>query len=174
MIDLTPADATQISKLHALIHRSYRGETARRGWTHEADLLDGQRTDADALRDMVADPCQHLLAAWQGDEPFACIALTEKGDGLVYVGMVTVDPQSQGRGLGRHLLDRAEQYAVAMLGARRAEMTVISLRTELINWYERRGYALTGERRPFPSSDPRFGLPTRHLEFVVMEKPLTA
>ena len=53
------------------------------------------------------------------------------------------------------------------------EMTVIANRGELIAWYERRGYVLTGERRPFPLDDPRFGLPkTRDLAFVVLEKPL--
>lgn len=175
MMALTPVRESQLSALHALIHRAYRGDSARRGWTHEADLLDGQRTDPEALAAMLADPRQHLLAVWDGGEPLACIALTEKGDGLVYVSLVTVDPERQGSGLGRQLLDAAERYAADALGANRAEMTVISLRTELVHWYERRGYTLTGERRPFHHGDARFGLPRRgDLEFVVLEKPLIA
>lgn len=175
MIVLTPASESQLPALNGLIHRAYRGDSARRGWTHEADLLDGQRTDPDALEAMIADPRQHLLAAWDGREPLACIALTEKDDRRVYVGMVTVDPERQGGGMGRQLLDTAEHYAATALGATRAEMTVIAQRTELIQWYERRGYVLTGERRPFPHGDARFGLPTRDdLEFVVLEKLLIA
>lgn len=173
VLDLSPVTESQIPALHALIHRAYRGDSARQGWTHEADLLDGQRTDVAALRALLADPAQHLLAAWEGDELVACIALTEKGAGLVYIGMVTVDPQLQGSGLGRKVLAAAEAYVAAALRAARAEMTVISLRAELIRWYERRGYTLTGERRPFPHGDPRFGLPRRDdLEFVVLEKRL--
>lgn len=173
VFELSPVTESQIPSLHALIHRAYRGDSARKGWTHEADLLDGQRTDVAALEALLADPAQHLLAAWEGDEPVACIALTEKGPGLVYIGMVTVDPQLQGSGLGRKILAAAEAYAADALKAARAEMTVISLRTELIRWYERRGYALTGERRAFPHGDPRFGLPRRDdLEFVVLEKRL--
>ena len=52
-------------------------------------------------------------------------------------------------------------------------MTVIAQRAELIAWYERRGYARTGEARPFPYGDPRFGEPRRDdLSFLVLEKPL--
>lgn len=164
----------QIPAVHALIHRAYRGDSARRGWTHEADLLDGQRTDELALADMIADPHQHLLAAWGDGDLFACIAITQKGSDLAYIGMVTVDPARQAAGLGRELLAAAERYAFDRLGLARAEMTVIGQRRELIQWYERRGYALTGERRPFPHGDPRFGLPQRDdLEFVVLEKPLS-
>ena len=53
------------------------------------------------------------------------------------------------------------------------EMTVITQRRELIAWYERRGYTVTGESRPFPHSDERFGLPRRtDLVFEVLAKPL--
>ena len=52
-------------------------------------------------------------------------------------------------------------------------MTVVHIRDTLIAWYERRGYALTGETRPFPHGDDRFGKPLRDdLSFVVMEKVL--
>jgi ribosomal protein S18 acetylase RimI-like enzyme len=87
--------------------------------------------------------------------------------------MVTVAPRLQARGLGRLMLSASEEQAVRLFAATRIEMTVISQRTELIAWYERRGYRLSGERRPFPADDPRFGLPRRDdLEFIVLEKPL--
>ena len=87
--------------------------------------------------------------------------------------MLTVDPQRQSAGLGRMILAAAEDHAAAHFAATRIEMTVIAQREELIAWYERRGYAPTGEQRPFPHDDPRFGLPTRDdLAFVVLEKTL--
>ena len=158
--------------LHALVESAYRGASARRGWSHEADLLEGQRTDMAALDAMLGDPAQHLLVFRDNDRLRACVALTDKGSGLAYLGMLTVDPQRQAAGLGRLILAAAEEHAAAF-GASRVEMTVIAQRTELIEWYLRRGYALTGEQRPFPHGDPRFGLPRRDdLVFVVLEKTL--
>ncbi len=167
------ATASDLPTLHALIESAYRGEAARAGWSHEADLLDGQRTDLAELEQMLADPAQLVLVLRDGDGITACVALAEKGGGLAYLGLLTVDPFRQATGLGRLILAAAEDHAAAEFAATRIEMTVIAQRDELIAWYERRGYALTGERRPFPHADPRFGLPRRDdLEFVVMERGL--
>ena len=169
----TSATSADLEPLLALVHCAYRGDSARGGWTHEADLLDGQRTDIDALAAIVADPAQVILLARDGDTLAGCIGLTDRGDGRVYVGLVTVDPRRQAAGLGRQLLERGEALAAARFGSTNAEMTVIAQRGELIDWYRRRGYRLTGETRPFPAADPRFGLPRRDdLSFVVLEKPL--
>lgn len=169
---LEPATADDLPLLHALVESAYRGESAKAGWTHEADLLDGQRTDLAALGALVRDPAHHLLVFRDNDALRACVALTDKGHGLAYLGMLTVDPRHQAGGLGKLILSAAEDHA-ASFGAARVEMTVIAQRRELVAWYERRGYRATGERRPFPSDDPRFGRPRREdLEFVVLEKAL--
>ena len=170
---LEPATPDDLTALHALIEGAYRGDSARAGWSHEADLLDGQRTDLEELGAMIADPARRLLVFRDGDSLQACVALTDKGNGLAYLGMLTVNPTHQASGLGRMMLAAGEDHAASELGARRIEMTVIAQRDELIAWYERRGYALTGERRPFPLTDPRFGKPRRDdLAFVVLEKSL--
>lgn len=170
---LEPAVLADLPALHFLVESAYRGDSARRGWTHEADLLDGQRTDVAALRAMIEDPNQRILVLRDGDQLDACVALADRGSGTTYVGMVTVAPHLQATGLGRLMLAAAEEQAVHLFEATRIEMTVIAQRSELIAWYERRGYRLTGERRPFPATDPRFGLPRRHdLEFLVLEKSL--
>jgi len=89
--------------------------------------------------------------------------------------MLTVRPVGQARGLGRALLAASEQWAAREWGTREIQMTVIAQRTELIAWYERRGYRRTGERRPFPYDDVRFGLPQRpDLYFNVLAKTLPA
>ena len=170
---LEPASPDDLPLLLDLVERAYRGDSARQGWTHEADLLDGQRTDLDALEEMVADPAQRILIFRDGETIEACVSLARKEAGLVYLGLFTVDPVLQGTGLGKLMIAASEDYAAAHLDASRIEMTVIAQRPELIAWYERRGYRLTGERRPFPAADPRFGLPKRDdLEFVVLEKQL--
>ena len=171
---ISPATEADVPALLALVQRAYRGDSARAGWTHEADLLGGQRTDAAAIGDILADPQQRLLLARRDDAMVGCVQVTDKGAGTAYLGLLTVDPAHQATGLGRRLLHAAERAAEELFGAQRMEMTVIRQRVELIAYYERRGYALTGEKRPFPLADPRFGLPTRQdLCFVVLEKRLS-
>lgn len=173
MTEFRLARSGDAAALQPLVHRAYRGDSARAGWTHEADLLDGQRIDAVDLESLIADPTQVVIVAEASGAAVGCVQVSDKGAGLAYLGMLTVDPMLQGSGLGRALIDEAERVAKDRFGANRMEMTVIVQRTELIDWYVRRGYALTGERRPFPATDPRFGLPKRNdLEFVVLGRAL--
>src|SRR6185437_5693400 len=172
---LDPATPDELPAIAALVNGAYRGEGARRGWTTESDYIDGQRTDPATLRaDLEANPAARLLTL--RDEPggalLGCVWLEPAEAGVWYLGMLTVRPDLQDRRLGRSLLEAAEQVA-ADGGAQRIRMTVVNLRAELIDWYERRGYALTGERRPFPYDEPQFGIPRRaDLEFVVLERTL--
>ena len=168
-----PAAPDDVPALHRLIESAYRGDSAKSGWTHEADLLDGQRTDEAELRDILTDASRVLLLAEVHGVLTGCVQVADQGEGLAYLGLLTVDPARQAGGLGRLLIDAAEAEARSRFPATRMEMTVIRQRGELIAWYERRGYRLTGETRPFPMDDERFGLPrTRELEFVVLEKTL--
>jgi len=167
------AAASDIPRLHPLIERAYRGDSAKQGWTHEADLLDGQRTDEAELAAIISDDTRLLILAEQDGLLIGCVAVSDQGEGLSYLGMLTVDPTLQAAGLGRQLIAAAEDAARTRFHATHMEMTVIHQRAELIAYYERRGYGLTGETRPFPMEDPRFGLPKADLGFVVMEKRLT-
>jgi ribosomal protein S18 acetylase RimI-like enzyme len=173
------AGAEDVAAVVALVNSAYRGDSSRAGWTTEADLLGGQRTDAAAIAALVADDDRRLLvhraAADAGSDSalLACVLLERRPPDGCYLGMLTVRPDRQDAGIGRRLLAAAEDCAAVELGARWIEMTVIGVRTELIAWYERRGYARTGERRPFPYGDERFGLPKRpDLAFEVLRKRL--
>ncbi|MBT8409591.1 MAG: GNAT family N-acetyltransferase [Alphaproteobacteria bacterium] len=166
------ASSDDIASLHQLVESAYRGESSKVGWTTEADLLGGQRTDARELADIVGDPSQHMLVMRQGDALVGSILVADKSDGRAYFGMLTIDPKHQAVGLGRQLLAAGED-AARSFGATVMECQVIRQRDELIAWYARQGYVDTGDTRPFPMHDPRFGLPKRNdLEFIVMEKPL--
>jgi ribosomal protein S18 acetylase RimI-like enzyme len=165
----TPADAPALA---ALVNGAYRGGSSRAGWTTEADLLGGQRIDVEGLTETIAAPGHVILLHERDHAPIACVHLERTGEDC-YLGMLTIRPASQGARLGRQLLETAERWAIEHWASRSMQMTVIVQRTELIAWYERRGYTRTGERRPFPYGDERFGLPRRHdLAFEVLKKPL--
>lgn len=167
---ILPAGSDDVPALNQLVNSAYRGESSKKGWTTEADLLDGIRTDEASLREMIAKPNATILKYVANGQTVGCVYVERKGDSL-YLGMLTVAPELQAGGVGRALLEQAEIYA-RQQGCRRITMTVIPQRTELIAWYERRGYQKTGETQPFPMDDPRFGLPKVPLSFIVMNKPV--
>lgn len=174
-IHFTVATAADVTALHALVESAYRGESARGGWTHEADLLGGQRTDAEGLAASIADPDRIILLARDGKTLVGCVEISRAAASRAYLGLLSVAPSQQRRALGKALIAAAETEAQARFGATHIEMTVIRQRAELIAYYERRGYAPTGETRPFPYGDTRFGEPrVADLIFVVLEKPLTS
>lgn len=166
-----PSDA---APLVDLVQRAYRGEASRRGWSSEADLLDGQRVDAHMMRATLADDDASVLVAERAGVIVGCCELRPAGDaGVVAFGMFAVEPTAQNGGLGRRILTEAEQWAAERMEATTMRLTVIDLRHELIAWYERRGYARTGQTEPFPYGDERFGLPRRaDLRFCVLTKDL--
>jgi ribosomal protein S18 acetylase RimI-like enzyme len=166
------ATAADAPELVALINSAFRGESSKTGWTTEADLLGGQRVDVERLAETIAAAHHVVLLHEQNDELVGCVQLQRTGDDC-YLGMLTVRPGLQGAGLGRQLLEAAERWAIAHWSSRSMRMSVIVQRVELIAWYERRGYRLTGERKPFPYGDARFGLPRRaDLVFEVLWKNL--
>ncbi len=166
------ATLDDLAPLVALVNSAYRGESSRQGWTTEADILDGQRTDEDSLRADIENPSKQIVCGFNNDRLVACIALEWRRDNSCYFGMLTVDPTLQANGVGKRLLDHSEGIARTR-GATKMRMCVIDGRNELIAWYERRGYSRTGERCEFPVHDPKFGLPKRHdLYFSYFEKSL--
>jgi ribosomal protein S18 acetylase RimI-like enzyme len=166
------ATAADVPALVALVESAYRGEASRAGWTSEADLLDGQRTDAEGVAAAVNGPDGRVLTVESGADLVACCQL-ERRDGYAYFGMFAVSPTLQGAGLGKLVLAEAERFVREEWQVGELHMTVISARQDLIAWYVRRGYRRTGEMSPFPYGDERFGIPTRaDLEFELLIKKL--
>lgn len=167
---IRPAQWADTPHLNQLVNSAYRGETSRQGWTTEADLLDGTRIDEAAIRDLIVRPDTTILTYWEEGALLGCVEL-RASENKLYLGMLSVRPDTQGKGLGKKLLAAAEVHARS-LNIPVIFMTVISVRDELIAWYVRHGYRLTGERKPFVMPDTRWGIPKLKLEFVVLEKAI--
>jgi len=171
---LTFRDATRedIPAIIELVQSAYRGDSSRAGWTTEADLLDGQRIDAEALIESIETPRSRVRLAFDGGQLVACAHVADE-DGSGYFGMFAVRPTMQGAGIGKAVMREAENLVRNEYGLDTIRMTVIDVREELMAYYERRGYRRTGIKKPFPYGEERFGLPRRgDLRFEILEKPL--
>lgn len=166
MTSIRLAGRDDLTTLKSLVEGAYRGDSARRGWNHEADILDDERIEAAEIERLLADENVTVLVAEdRGGAAVGCVAVTRKDNRRAYLGMLCVDPLQQSGGLGRALLDAAEMRA-RNSGLALMEMTVIMCRDSLIAWYERCGYTRTGETRPFPAER------TPQIHFIVLEKAL--
>jgi len=167
---ITKATLQDIPALTTLINSAYRGESSKKGWTTEAHLLEGKRTDEPEMTEIFLDPNNTILKFTENDKIIGSVLLVEKEHQL-YLGMLTVSPELQNSGIGKKLLAEAENHAKT-LGLSSIIMTVISVRDELVAWYKRRGYVDTGEREAFPESGIHVTVSNEPLEFIYLEKKL--
>ncbi len=169
-MSFTIAHTADLVSLSQFVNKAYRGATARLGWTHEADLLDGTRVDASLLSEQM-DRGVLLVLVHSDDQLVGCYHFEMKDPQTAYVGMITVEPSRQGQGLGKKLLENAFSRA-RHEGAQKITLTVMSDRSELIAYYGRRGFQLTGQQYPFDATDDRYGLPKKQLVLLEMACPL--
>ncbi len=163
------ATDADIDAIKHLLNNAYRGEESKRGWTTEADLIAGDTRTNEAMLKEVMQQSGSVFLIYKDKQQnlIGCVNLQQHDD-KIYLGMFSVLPQMQRGGIGKKLLHAAEEYALH-LNKKAIYMSVISLRTELINWYMRHGYADTGERKPFVE-DAITGKHLRPLEFMMLEK----
>jgi N-acetylglutamate synthase-like GNAT family acetyltransferase len=163
------ATAADVDAIVALVESAYRGQPSTHGWTTEAHLIDGQRTDAEEVSSLIARPSSEIVLASLDGGLVGCCHLHKFNADVADFGMFAVNPRRQGRGIGRALVVEARRRAVD-LGAQRLRMSVIKQRADLIAWYASLGFLPTGETKPFPYGDERFGRPRRSdLEFLILE-----
>ncbi len=164
----TTADAAEIT---ALLNGAYRGESSKKGWTTEAHLIAGDvRTNETELCKVMTQAASVVLKYTLNNNVIAGCVNLQQHQHKIYLGMLSVLPQLQGSGIGKKLLNAAEAYAQHQKYTA-IYMTVITARTELINWYNRNGYKDTGERKPF-IEDNLTGKHLQFLEFMVLEKAI--
>ncbi len=172
---LKPAVEADYPEIIDLVNLAFRGSGTSASWNIEAGIIEGQRLNESLLReDLAAKPAAFLLT--HRDESsgtlLGTVWLDPESNGVWGLGLLTIRPDLQNKQLGRTLLNAAESLAKER-GAHRIRMAVVNVRKTLIGWYERRGYALTGETKAFPYGDERFGRPLRDdLHFVVLEKDI--
>src|SRR5579863_5424039 len=163
-MSIRPATIEDIPELVRLVNSAYRGEG---GWTGESHLIGGPRTGAADVEELMREPGGMLVTDWEEGELAGCVYLKKEGEKL-YLGMLSVWPAMQGAGIGKRLMAAAAGYA-AEHGCLVIRITVISVREELIAWYERHGFRRTGEVERFHAGD-RFGTIKQPLELAVLEK----
>jgi len=144
---LEVARAEQIESICNLVNLAYRGEN---GWTKETDLVGGDRSNANEIQEYISNPNAHLLVAVVNGEIVSCICIEKDGD-RAYIGFFAVHPKLQRGGVGKEILCQAESYASTKLNAKKYIVVVVSQRTELIAYYERRGYTRTGNIEEYPT-----------------------
>ena len=168
---ITQATIADAAELSALINSAYRGETSKKGWTTEADLLEGTRTSEEELISIIASSNHYLLKFIRDEKIIGSVLLIAKKE-VLYLGMLTVSPELQNSGIGKQLLQAAEQLA-QQIELSKIQMTVIGIRKELLAWYIRNGYEDTGLREPFPFGEGDKALTSEPLDFIVLEKKLS-
>ena len=167
---ISKAELKDAESIATLVNSAYRGEYAKKGWTTEASMIDGTRTDAQQLTELMNTPGTTILKYERDGEIISCVELKIVGQRL-YLGMLTVEPLIQGGGIGKEMLRASEEFA-RQQHCRSVFMRVLTGRKELIAWYERHGYIDNGTRMPFNFTDPRMGQAKGPLEFLAMEKQL--
>jgi ribosomal protein S18 acetylase RimI-like enzyme len=165
------ATADDVNAVVTLVNACYRGDSSRQGWTTEADLLDGTRTDENEIAHLIATTGSTIMLCISEDEIIGSVHLEKEGSSC-YLGMLVVKPTLQGSGIGRRLMEAGEDYARDRLKSHKMTMNVISMRPELLAYYERRGYRRTGRTKPFVF-DHTHGIPkVDGIELEILEKDL--
>ena len=163
-----PHEATMIA---ALVNSAYRGDSSRQGWTTEANLLEGARISPDGVHQLIMAEDTIILLCSRGSDLIGCVQLQKTNDGA-YLGMFVVSPLEQGNGIGKQFMLAAEALVQKLWGVHKMWMTVITVRSELIAFYERRGYVRTGRLRPFPTDAEDHIFLVENLQFEELEKIL--
>lgn len=173
MLELVFARAESVDavELAELINSAYRGESSRQGWTTEADLLDGRRTDISDIRRLIATADSVILLCRDQADLLGSVHLQKTGQN-VQIGMLAVRPSMQGRGIGKRLLRAAEAEACQLWSATCLSMAVIPCRTELMAFYERCGYRRTGTIKEFPVNPLMWTPKVPGLTLELLEKRL--
>lgn len=149
MLTIRPATLCDANAISHLVNQAYRPEPGACGWTHESDLVAGQRTSAEQVAQTLNRPDSVILLGSNNADIVACVHV-EKDGRSSHIGMLAVHPALQGTGAGKRMLAQAEHHARTHFSAEKFIMLVLSSRLELVAFYLRRGYQKTGMVMDYP------------------------
>lgn len=153
MLHFYKAERSDAQAIAQLINSAYRGESSRKGWTTEADILDGLRTTTQDVTNIINRTDAFMLMGVLNDEIVATIACERQmmANALTaHFGMVAVKPTLQNKGHGKDLINAAEAMTKREWRVAGFHMSVISIREDVIRFYERLGYERTSSFETFP------------------------
>ena len=166
-----PAEMADAPHIASLVDSAYRGESSRQGWTTEADFLDGRRTDVAEVQRLIAAQETLLLVCLRDNELVGSVLLERAADGAE-LGMFAIRPSLQGHGIGSRLLEQAEQTEFDTWHVERITLRVLTLRHELISFYQRRGYTRNGCFQSYTDNAQLWTPKVAGLRMELLEKSL--
>lgn len=170
IISFKQATTNDAETIVNLVNSAYRGDSSRAGWTTEADLLEGPRTNQKEIVSLIERDDSMVLLCLRGDQIVGSVNVEKKGT-AGYLGLFVVSPKLQGGGIGKQFIRAAEIESQKTWGTLKMTMSVITMRKELITYYERRGYKRTGILKPFPTEESE-SIPQMDLQLETLEKNL--
>jgi len=164
-----PAQAEEIC---ILVNSVYRGENSKKGWTTEAYFLSGIRITAEKIKEIINTDNNVILTAIMNNKIIGCVHLEKTGN-FCMLGLLSVSVNHQTFGVGKKIIIKSEEYAIQKFEVNEMRMKVIGRRKELIDYYIRRGYSITGEKEDFKPGPDIYGEPTDgDLYFETLSKKL--
>ncbi|GAD96978.1 GNAT family acetyltransferase, putative [Paecilomyces variotii No. 5] len=180
----TPDDAPQVQQL---IQSAFRADDSRPDWTGHLELASNFRIELDEITANIANPDMVTLIAFTppdenanvnnyGDNNpaslVASISVSKRGTDVARLSMIAVDERYQRGGVGRQVLEYAEDYCHRTWGVTKFSLDALSTRKALIEWYIRRGYGKTGETTLFPREKFKDLALPEDMCFIEFEKDL--
>eukprot|EP00753_Platysulcus_tardus_P009730 PLAT227.17.p1 GENE.PLAT227.17~~PLAT227.17.p1 ORF type:complete len:168 (+),score=65.36 PLAT227.17:233-736(+) len=110
----------------------------------EAWFKNSSRIDEAGVADLLASTDSQLYVGEEAGEPVACVLYSNIDEDVAYMGLLSVSPAKQRRGIGRKLIAFIEGKAVEA-GRKRLRIQYVNIRKELPVYYEPLGFAAVGE-----------------------------
>ena len=171
MLSFYKAEITDASAIAELLNSAYRGDSSRLGWTSEADLIDGLRTTTAEVAQIIRREDAFILVGVLKDQIVATICC-ERHENTAKLGMIAVKPSLQNKGYGKEMIQAAEAITLREWRVAGFFMSVITIRTELIAFYERLGFERTGNLNDFPTESELWQVKVPNLKFEYLVKIL--
>lgn len=158
-----------IKEVIVLINQAYRAEKKDNAWTTESHLLSGIRVNENMMKEILEEKDTKTYIAKIENKIVGTIQAKLEGESI-HIGLFAVDTKSQASGIGKKLLEFAENSSSKLWEKSTFIMEVISTRTELMQYYIRRGYLNTNSFIEFPKSEYWKENTNEELKLLVLKK----